>query len=128
MATFSKQFLSASVNGRGIPLGLITGSNPLVTGSILHATPAGTASTDEIFLYAVNNSVSDCILITQFGGNPLTSGDAFFTQIPAQNGRVLITDGRILNNGLIVYGLVSGSSPLGASGVCVDGYANRITN
>ena len=126
MANFSKQFLSASVNGRGISLGLLTGSNPLVTGTILHTTPAGTTSTDEIFLYAVNNSISDCILITQWGGNPLTSGDAFFTQVPAQNGRVLVADGRILNNGLIVYGLISGVSPLSASGVCVDGFVNRL--
>ena len=51
MATYSKQLLSGSTNGKGIKI-----AN---TSTTVHTAVAGTSDIDEIWLYAVNSSGSD---------------------------------------------------------------------
>lgn len=126
MANFSKLLLSASTGGRNIPIN-ITGFNQLTTGNLLHSGVFATTSFDEIYLYASNQNLTDSILFIQWVGNniPLVSGDNFMTVVPAQNGRVLVCDGKLANSGTQIFGLVSGANP-NSGGLYIDGYVNRI--
>lgn len=124
MANFSKQFLSQSVNGASIPITL-TGILPSISGTLVHTAVAGTASMDEIYLYFSNSAISDGIVITTFGA--VTTGNSFYTVVPAQGGRVLSCDGRLLQNSLPVSCLASGANSIASSGISVDGFINRLS-
>ena len=123
MASFSKLLLSTSLSGQATLI-TATGFSPLTTGTTIHSGVAGSSSFDEVYLYANNIAATDAILIIQWG--TVTSGNCFYNTIPAQAGRVLISDGRLINGGLSIYGLVSGATPQACSGVAIDGYINRI--
>ena len=53
MATFSKQLLSGSTNGR--PIAVSASATP---GTIIHTSQSGTSGIDEVWLYATNTSTS----------------------------------------------------------------------
>lgn len=119
MATVSKQFLSGSVNGRAIVIASSSSLNP----TPIHTAPAGTTSSDEIWLY-----------LTNFGANSLTASiswgvsgsiqDTATVIVNPYNGRTLIADGRLINNGLTVYAY---ATPL-VNSSSIDGFVNRITS
>lgn len=116
MPNFSKILLSQSINGRSIPV-TVTGFVPLATGNLLHSGVAGTVGLDEIWLYANNNYSGTNVIVTVQWGN---SGDYFSTQVPFNNGRILLADGRLINNALNIYAVAS------FTGCNIDGFVNRI--
>jgi len=115
--TYSKDFLSASTNGKQISINLST--QPLTT---IHTQPAAfiSSSIDEIYLYATNNSTSSATFNLLWGGS--SSADIISYTLPAQQTRFMVADGKLITNGLSVYGNVSGSGT-----VVVDGFVNRIS-
>jgi hypothetical protein len=117
MATYSKHLLSGSVNGKCI---LISGTSA-ATAQTLHTHPGGTGSLDEVFLYACNVATSNATLYLLWGGT-LNPDDTELALISANTGRNLVTDGRLVTNGLSITAYSSGTT------IVMDGFVNRITS
>lgn len=115
MATFSKQKLSSSTNGRPIKV-VATAS----LGTALHTAVAGTTSWDEVWLYAQNNHTTDVELTVQFGGST-SPDDLIITTIPSKSGLVPICPGLILQNSLVVRAFAGV-----ANVITMVGFVNRI--
>ena len=121
MATYSKQFLSQSANGKSINI-TATGSNT----TTIHTTQTSSGAIDEVWLYATNPTTSDVTFNLLYGGTNFTTDILFEGVIEAYAGNVLICPGLIAKGdgatGLSIYGNSSV-----ASGVNVFGYVNRIS-
>ena len=117
MATYTKLPLSASTSGQQI---LITATT---SGSAtpIHTAVAGTSSLDEIWIYAYNDATASLLTSLIWGGGAEPS-NVVRLSIPAQSGRILITDGKLLQNSLTVYAYASASNY-----VSIDGFVNRIS-
>jgi hypothetical protein len=116
MTTLSKEFLSASTNGRPVKVvATVAGSATTV-----HTAPANTTGKDVVYLWAWNSSASDVKLTVCWGGTT-DPDDLVEITLPAEGGPVLVVDGWPLNNGLIVKAF-AGS----ANVVMVGGYVNRM--
>jgi hypothetical protein len=117
MSTFTKNKLSGATNGKQIKI--VATATP---GTTIHiATSSSSADVwDEIWIYASNNDTVSRTLTLEWGGT--TSPDDVSTITLAPGTRVLVSDGRILQNSLIVKGFASA-----ANVVCVDGFVNAIT-
>lgn len=120
MATFSKQLLSGSTNGRPIKV-VATAS----TGTTIHATGTSASVIDEVWLYAYNSSGSGVILTIQFGGTS-TPDDDIKLAIPSQSGLTLVVPGLILRGTGSSETTVSAYAGT-ANVVTISGYVNRIS-
>lgn len=120
MPTYSKHVLSGSTDGKGI---LVTGTGTAAPTTI-HATPAGIASVDEIFLYAINSGSAANTISVGWGGTVFPN-DSIAVVLQSGLGRLLIADGRLLQNGLSVVAFSQVAS--GTNSVVMDGFVNRIT-
>jgi hypothetical protein len=116
MATYSKQKLSSSTDGRGIKV-VATAT----AGTAIHTAVAGSSDWDEVYIYAVNAHTADVILTLEWGG--VTDPDDLieFT-IPYKNGLYLVTPGLILQNGLGIAAFAAT-----ANVISIFGFVNRIT-
>jgi hypothetical protein len=114
MATFSKQLLSGSTNGR--PTKIATTSSPGTTIHTAHATDK-----DEIFLYAFNSDTTARKLTVEFGGTT-SPDDTIEVTIPAESGLQLVVAGLVLTGSVVVKAFCAT-----ANVVMVVGYVNRIT-
>jgi len=118
MSTYSRQLLSGSTNGREIPVAATA-----TPGTLLHTAIAGTASFDEIYLWASNVTGSAATLTLEWGG-VTDPGDHMVKQysIPANSAPIPIATGQVLQNGLVCRAF-SGT----ASAINIGGYVNRIS-
>jgi hypothetical protein len=119
MATFSKQLLSGSSQGRAIKV-VATAS----TGTTIHATGTSASIIDEVWLYAYNSSTASVTLTIQFGGTT-TPDDDIKIAIPPTSGLTLVAPG------LVLSGTGSAASTIRAFAgtanvVTINGYVNRI--
>ena len=116
MATYSKQLLSGSTNGKNIKV-VATAT----AGTTVHTAVAGTSDMDEVWLYACNTDSADRKLTIEYGG--ATSPDELTeVTITAEAGWVLVCPGLLLQNGLIVKAFAAA-----ANVVNINGFVNRIT-
>jgi len=120
MATFSKELLSGSTNGRLIKVGAT--STP---GTTIHATGTSATIEDEIWLYAVNSSTSSVKLTIEYGGTSSPDDLIEFT-VPAESGLYLIVPG------LVLTGTGSAANTVRAFAattnvINIGGYVNRIS-
>ena len=115
MASFTKQFLSGSTNGRGIKI-----SQTSTAGNILHTAISGTTSIDEAWIYAVNTSTSAVTLTFEYGEVTAPDGNINIS-LDADSGLILCLPGLILNNSLVIRAYASIADVV----VC-HGYINRI--
>lgn len=118
MATFSKQILSGSTNGRGILV--VPTATP---GTLIHTAHA--TALDEIYLWAWNVSGSVRDLVIEWGATG-TASDLFVASIPpnvgGENAGVLVVvPGLILSGGLVVRAYATEASKIN-----VFGFVNRI--
>ena len=97
MATFTKLPLSASVNGRRIliPSSSFTSASALP----IHTVPSS-GSIDEVWLYAYNDATASLVCSILWGGTT-EPNDVFRTTILPQGGIALISDGQIIQSGLL---------------------------
>ena len=119
MATFTKQKLSGSTDGKAIKL---TGTNS--AGAVtVHAAVAGTTvgTFDEIWLYANNTSTSAVKLTVEWGTATAADGNIELT-IAAEAGLVLVIPGLILQNAMVVEAFAAT-----ADVILLTGYVNAIT-
>ena len=117
MATFTREKLSASTNGRGIKVAATSS-----TGTTIHAT--GTSGKDEIWLYAYNSAATAIVLTVQFGGTT-SPDDDIKVSIPSQTGLTLVCPGLTIvpsGSAITVYAY-AGS----ANVVTIQGYVNRVS-
>lgn len=116
MATFSKQLLSGSTNGKAI---LISGT-ATASANTVHTAIAGTSSLDEIWLYAVNTSTTAVKLTIEWGEATAPNGNIEAT-IPPEGGPVLVVPGFLLQNGLVVEAFAGTTNV-----ITIHGFVNRI--
>lgn len=116
MASYSKQLLSGSTNGKGIKVAATA-----TAGTTIHTAVAGTSSIDEIWLYANNTSASAVKLTLEWGEATAPDGNIEIS-IPAEGaGMVLIAPGILLQNGLVVKAFAATANVIN-----IFGYVNRI--
>ena len=119
MATFSKQLLSGSTNGKAIKV-----AQTATAGTTIHTAVSGTSSLDEIWLYAHNSSASAVKLTLEWGEATAPDGNIEFT-VPAESGLYLITPGLVIKGNATA--LIVRAFCATANVVSIAGYVNRIT-
>jgi hypothetical protein len=116
MATYTKVLLSGSTQGKAI---LVV--QTATAGTTIHTAVAGTSDLDEIWLYAVNSSVSPVKLTIEWGEATAPNGNIEMT-IPGESGLVLVIPGLLLQNELVIKAFAAT-----ANVILIHGYVNRIT-
>lgn len=121
MATYTKQLLSQSTNGKSI---VITATG--VDTTMIHTTQASSGIMDEVWLYATNSTTADITLNVLYGGINFTTDILFEGVVEAYAGNTLICPGLILRgNGTTGSSIYGNTSVL--SGINIFGYVNRIS-
>ena len=118
MATFTKNILSGSTDGKGI---LVT--QTVTAGTLLHTGPTNTAQFHEVWLYAVNTSASNVKLTVEWGEATAPNGNIEFT-VNAENGLYLIVPGLILKGNATALTVRAFAAT--GSVVVIHGYVNQI--
>ncbi len=114
MATFSKEFLSGSTNGRPVKIAAI--ATPGTTIHTAHAT-----SKDEVHIYAVNTSATAVKVTIEFGG-VTAPDDLIEATIPPEAGPQLLIPGFPVSGSVLVKAFAAT-----ADVVTLAGFVNRIT-
>ena len=119
MATFSKEILSGSTDGRAIKVAATA-----TPGTTIH-TGSDTATTyDEIWLYAMNTDSSSRKLTVEWGSTS-SPDDLLEVTVSPESGLILIVPGLVLKGNATP--LVVKAFAASANVVTVYGYVNRIT-
>jgi hypothetical protein len=119
MATFSKEILSGSTDGK-----LIKVAATATAGTTIHTGSSTATTIDEVWLYAVNSDTTDRKLTIEFGGVTAPDDLIEFT-VKAENGLYLIVPGLVIKGNATP--LVIRAFAATANVVSVGGYVNRIT-
>jgi hypothetical protein len=119
MATFSKDILSASTNGRAIKVAATA-----TPGTTIHTGSTTTTTYDEVWLYAQNTDTTARKLTVEFGGTTAPD-DLIEITIPAESGLVLVAPGLIIKGAATA--LVVRAFAATTNVITVHGYVNRIT-
>ena len=115
MATFTKTFLSSSVNGAST---LVSAS--ATPGTLIHTAQPGITGLDEVWIYADNSGSATVKLTVEFGGT--AEKDQIEVSIPGESGLVLVVPGLPLNNSAVVRAFAGTPSV-----VSILGYVNRVS-
>lgn len=119
MATFSKQILSGSTDGKAIKVAATA-----TAGTTIHTGSSTATTLDEVWIYAVNTSASDVKLTIEWGGTSSPDDHIEYT-VKAENGLYLIIPGLILKGNATP--LVVRAFAATANVITLSGYVNRIT-
>jgi hypothetical protein len=123
MATITKQFLSASTQGKGINVTTTdtngAGDSGLSNANPIHVAVSGTTDIDEVWIYASNTSASDVILTIEFGGDGGVQHNIVTTL--AASSTELVVPGLILHNGLNIRAFAAAEDV-----ITIFGFANRL--
>jgi len=119
MATFTKNALSGSTDGRAVKV-VATAT----AGTTIHTGSATATTYDEIWLYAQNTSAADVKLTLEWGG--VTSPDDLIeVTITTEAGLVLISPGLLLKGNATP--LIVRAFAASANVITLHGYVNQIT-
>jgi len=118
MATFTKNHLSASTDGRMIKVAATA-----TAGTTIHTGPTNTAHFHELWLYAVNSDTTDRKLTIEYGGVTAPDDLIEFT-VKAENGLFLIVPGLVLQGNATA--LVVRAFAATANVISIAGYVNEI--
>jgi hypothetical protein len=118
MATFTKNKLSGSTDGKAIK---VTGTTTAATVTV-HTAVAGTTTGtfDEIWVYANNTSATASKLTLEWGTATAADGNIEVT-IAGEAGLVLVIPGLILQNSMVVKAFADAANVL-----LLTGYVNSI--
>ena len=121
MATFSKQLLSASTDGRAIKVvATAIGTSP----TLIHTGQASTTILEEVWIYAQNNHTSDVAVRIGFGG--VTDPDDIIEYtVKTKGGLYLIVPGLILKGNATPLTIRASAGTTNV--ISLSGYINRIT-
>ena len=122
MATFSKQLLSASTDGRAIK---VVATAIATSPTLIHTGSSTTSTFEEVWIYAQNNHTSDVALRLGFGG--VTDPDDIIEYtIKTKGGLYLVVPGLILKgnaSSALTIRAAAGTTNV----ISLSGYVNRIT-
>ena len=120
MATFSKQLLLGSSQGKGIKVAATAS-----TGTTIHATGTSSSIQDELWLWCVNSSTSAVKLTIQYGGTTSPDNDIEVT-VPGEAGLMTVIPGLPITGtgaaATTVYAFAGTANVL-----VIYGFVNRIT-
>ena len=118
MATFTKNHLSNSTDGKGIKV-----VQTATAGTLIHTGPTNTAHFHELWLYAVNSSASSVKLTLEWGEATAPDGNIELT-VTAESGLVLLVPGLVLqgNASALTVKAFAGT----ANVIVIHGYVNEI--
>ena len=116
MATFTKQLLSGSTNGKAIKV-----AQTATAGTTIHTAVSGTSSLDEVWLYAHNSSATSTKLTIEWGEATAPDGHIEINIGPEGTGLVLVAPGLLLQNSLVIKAFAAT-----ANVITLTGYVNRI--
>lgn len=119
MATFTKQKLSASTDGRAVKVAATA-----TAGTTIHTGSSTSTTYDEVWLYAVNTSTSAVKLTIEWGGTTAPDDHIELT-IAAESGLVLVAPGLVLKGNATP--LVVRAFAATADVITIHGYVNQIT-
>ena len=117
MATFTKQLLSGSTNGKAIKV-----AQTATAGTTIHTAVSGTSSLDEVWLYAHNSSATSTKLTIEWGEATAPDGHIEINIGPEGTGLVLVAPGLLLQNSLVIKAFAGV-----ANVITLTGYVNRIS-
>ena len=120
MATFSKQLLSASTDGRAIKVvATAIGSSP----TLIHTGQTSTSILEEVWIYAQNNHTADVAVRIGFGG--VTDPDDIIEYtVKTKGGLYLVVPGLILKGNATPLTVRAAAGT--ANVISLSGYVNRI--
>lgn len=118
MATFTKNHLSGSTDGKGIKV-----VQTATAGTTIHTGPTNTAHFHEVWMYAVNTSSTAVKLTIEWGEATAPDGNIELS-VAAESGLVLVVPGLVLqgNATALVVKAFAGT----ANVVVIHGYVNEI--
>jgi len=117
MATYSRQLLSGSTNGRAILVAATA-----TPGTTIHTAVSGTTSFDEIYAWATNTDTATLTLTIEFGGTTDPNDLIVKTlTLPANSPPIPVLTGQVLN-GAVVCRAFAGTANL----IIISGFVNRI--
>lgn len=119
MATYTKQILSGSTDGKGILVAATA-----TAGTLVHTGSTTTTTLDEVWLYAVNSSTSAVKLTIEWGEATAPNGNIEQT-IAAESGLVLITPGLLIKGNATALTVRAFAATTNV--IVVHGYVNQIT-
>ncbi len=119
MATFSKELLSASTDGRAIKVAATA-----TAGTLIHTGSTTATTIDEVWLYAVNSDSTDRKLTLEWGGVSVPD-DLIELTIGAEAGLVLLAPGLLIKGNSTA--LLVRAFAATANVIDIHGYINRIT-
>ena len=121
MATYSKQILSSSTDGRALKVvATAIGSSP----TLIHTGSSASTTFDEVWIYAQNNHTSDVALRLGFGG--VTDPDDIIEYtVKTKGGLYLVIPGLILKGNATPLTVKAAAGT--ANVISLSGYVNRIT-
>lgn len=90
MATYSKQLLSGSTQGRPVKV-----AASATTGTTIHSTGTSSSVIDEVWLYGYNSDTGPVNLTIEYGGTTAPDQNIVIT-LPSQSGLTLLVPGLIL--------------------------------
>lgn len=120
MATFSKQLLSGSTQGRGILVAATASA-----GTTIHATGTSSTIIDEVWLYAHNSDTTDRKLTIEYGSTTSPNDLIEFT-VTAESGLFLIVPGLVLTGTGAAANTIRAFAAT-TNVINIFGYVNRIT-
>lgn len=118
MATFTKQILSGSTDGRAIKVAATASA-----GTLIHTGSSTATTIDEVWLYAQNTSSSAVVLTIQWGGTTSVDDDIKLS-IPATSGLTLVIPGLLIKGNATA--LVVRAYAATTNVITISGYVNRI--
>lgn len=116
MATFSKQLLSGSTDGKAVKVAATA-----TAGTLIHTAVSGTSSIDEVWLYANNTSSSSVKLTFEWGEATAPDGHIEVNIGAEGTGLVLVAPGILLQNSLVIRAFAGTANVIN-----IFGYVNRI--
>lgn len=119
MATFSKQILSSSTDGRAIKV-----ANTATAGTTIHTASSVSTHFDEVWLYAQNTDTTARKLTIEWGGVSAPD-DLIEITIPAESGLTLVVPGLVLKGNATPR--VVSAFAANANVITIHGYVNRIS-
>ena len=120
MATFTKQLLSASTDGRAKKVA----ATAIASGTLIHTGSATDTVFDEVWIYAQNNHTADVALRLGFGDVTDPDDIVEFT-VKTKSGLYLIIPGLILKGNATPLTIKASAGT--ADVISLSGYVNRIT-
>lgn len=120
MATFSKQLLSASTDGRAIK---VVATAIATSPTLIHTGSASTSVLEEVWIYAQNNHSADVALRIGFGGTTDPDDIIEFT-VKTKGGLYLVVPGLLLKGNATPLTVRAAAGTTNV--ISLSGYVNRI--